>query len=467
MRVLFVTGKLAERALRETLRGLPAEVEPQVAVLGITVAALMTPQWIVRHLTPPPEIDLILIPGLCQGDPAEIQAAFGVSAEKGPADLRRIPEHFGLAAARRAYGAYDIRILAEINNAPSWEPEALFRQAAYFAESGAEFIDVGCTPGTPFPGLGATVRGLRERGYRVSVDSFDTGEIEAAVAAGAELVLSVNGQNAEVARDLAATFVVIPDLGAGIETLDPTVEKLEAWGRPYVLDAILDPIGFGFAQSLGRYLEVRRRYPEAEMLMGTANVSELLDADTTGVNAILTAFCQEVGIRWILATEVIPWARGTVQELNIARRLMHFAVTEGQLPKHLDDRLLTVKDPEILSYSVEELRALQRQITDPNFRIFTDESAITVLNRDLFITGTSIQEIFDQLGVEEPSHAFYLGKELAKAKLAVDLGKTYRQEGSLSWGYLTPPEEPLREQVKLTQTSRASRKAKEDADASR
>jgi hypothetical protein len=146
---------------------------------------------------------------------------------------------------------------------------------------------------------------------------------------------------------------------------------------------------------------------------------------------------------------------------------MHFAVTEGQLPKHLDDRLLTVKDPEILSFSVEELRELQRQITDPNFRIFTDESAITVLNRDLFITGTSIQEIFDQLGVEEPSHAFYLGKELAKAKLAVDLGKTYRQEGPLSWGYLTPPEEPLREHVKLTQTSRASRKAKEDADASR
>jgi hypothetical protein len=81
------------------------------------------------------------------------------------------------------------------------------------------------------------------------------------------------------------------------------------------------------------------------------------------------------------------------------------------------------------------------------------------LNRDLFVTGTAIQEIFDRLGVGEASHAFYLGKELAKAKLAVDLGKTYRQEGSLSWGYLTPPEEPVREQVKLTQTSRASRAA--------
>jgi hypothetical protein len=42
--------------------------------------------------------------------------------------------------------------------------------------------------------------------------------------------------------------------------------------------------------------------------------------------------------------------------------------------------------------------------------------------------------------VKEASHAFYLGKELLKAHLALKLGKTYRQEGELSWGYLTPPE---------------------------
>jgi hypothetical protein len=155
-----------------------------------------------------------------------------------------------------------------------------------------------------------------------------------------------------------------------------------------------------------------------------------------------------------------------VRELDVARRLMHFALKQGQLPKHLDDRLLTVKDPEILAYSQEELRQLQSQITDPNFRIFADETTITVLNRDLFVTGTAIQEIFDRLGVEEASHAFYLGKELAKAKLAVDLGKTYRQEGSLSWGYLTPPDEALSEHVHLTQTSRASREAA-STDASR
>ena len=83
-----------------------------------------------------------------------------------------------------------------------------------------------------------------------------------------------------------------------------------------------------------------------------------------------------------------------------------------------------------------------------------------MLNRDLFVRGTDIQKIFAQLGVDEATHAFYLGKELAKAKLAITLGKTYRQEGSLSWGYLTPPDDVKSEHVKLTQRTKR-RKAHE------
>ena len=41
-----------------------------VTVLGITVAALMTTAWIARHLIVPAGTDLVLIPGLCEGDPA-------------------------------------------------------------------------------------------------------------------------------------------------------------------------------------------------------------------------------------------------------------------------------------------------------------------------------------------------------------------------------------------------------------
>ena len=453
-RVLFVTGKLAEPALRRVLAEMAPPFEYDIAVLKITVAALMTTDWIARALQVPGGVDLVMIPGLCEGDTRAIEDPAGVAVEKGPKDLREIPQHFGRAAVVAAYGEWDIEILAEINNAPRLTPDAVRASAAYFRSSGADIIDIGCTPGLPFPGLATIVRGLVSDGMRVSIDTFDEAEIREAVDAGAELVLSINSSNVDVARHLAGTgarAVVIPDLGGSIDTLDPTIDTLARLGVPFLIDPVLEPIGHGFMASLERYAEVRRRYPDAAMLMGIGNLTELTAADTTGVNALLVAICQELRIGAVLTTEVIPWARGAVREIDVARRLMHYAVTSQTIPKGIDDRLVTIKDPAVLAYTEEELRALQAGITDPNYRIFADAGGITVMNNAVFIRGTDIQDIFSSLHVDDPAHAFYLGKELARASLAVTLGKTYRQEGALTWGYLTPPDDAKSEHVRLTQ----------------
>lgn len=454
-KVLFVTGRLAEPALRRVLAEMRPPFEAAVAVLKITVAALMTVPWIARFLEVPAGTDLVLLPGLVEGDPTELSAHLGVPVERGPKDLREIPRYFGQAAAAADYGAYDIEILAEINNAPKLTREAIRAAADYFRASGADLIDLGCTPGVPFPELAEVVRELTGAGMRVSIDSFDPAEIRTAVAAGAELVLSVNGSNREVARELAggARVVAIPDFGESLDSLSPTLEALERWGVAYLIDPVIEPIGFGFTASIERYAEIHRRFPSAGQLMGIGNLTELTSADTTGMHALLLAICQETGVRAVLTTEVIPWARGAVREVDIARRLMYYAVRQRTLPKHVDDRLVTVKDPEILEYSEAELREIQRAVTDANFRIFTDRSTITVFNSELFVRGTDIQAIFAQLGVSESTHAFYLGRELARAKLAITLGKTYRQEGALQWGYLTPPDD-RNEHVKLTQRRR-------------
>jgi len=440
-KTLFVTGKLAEPALRATLERMAPDFPYEVGVLRITVAALMTTSWIAKHLTDLSGCERIIIPGLCEGDVRAIEDRWGVTAEKGPADLRDLPEHFGQAALREDYGAYDIRIFAEINNVPYLSREEIVRAAEYYRQSGADVIDLGCSLDRKLDDAADVVSLLKAQGFTLSIDTLDPAEILAADRAGVDYVLSLNGQNLEVAGQLRATPVVIPDPGHDLDTLDRSIAHLETLGRPYIVDPVIEPLGFGFAAALDRYVQVRARHPAAEMLMGIGNITELTDADTTGMNALLIGFCQELGIRHVLTTEVIPWARGAVREVDVARRRMYAARQRGVLPKHIDDRLLTVKDGRPKHYTEAELRALHQAITDPNFRIATTRDAIYVFNDRLFVSGTDIQALFEQLPVEDPGHAFYLGKELMKARLALLLGKTYVQEQPLRWGYLTPERE--------------------------
>jgi len=164
------------------------------------------------------------------------------------------------------------------------------------------------------------------------VDSFDPAEILTAVAAGAELVLSVNRSNLDVARELGGSdtrVVVIPDFGEGLDTLDRSIETLERWNVRYLIDPVIEPIGFGFMPRSSVTPRSTAGTPTSAQLMGRGQHHELTSADSTGVNACCVAICEEVGVRAVLTTEVIPWARGAVREIDVARRLMHYAGTKS------------------------------------------------------------------------------------------------------------------------------------------
>jgi dihydropteroate synthase-like protein len=449
-RLLFVTGKLAAPALRDTLGRADLPFDYDVAVMKITVAALMTTDWIARRLDVPDAVTRIMVPGMCEGDVDVLSERFGVPAEKGPADLKALPSWFGQADARESYGERDIRVFAEINHVPRLDRDQILEIAEYYRDEGADVIDLGLSLGRNWLDEGPRViADLRDAGFALSIDTLDPDEIMMADEAGVQYVLSLNSSNVHLAERLSATPVLIPDTPEDLDSLDVTIGRLEELGKPYLVDPIIEPIGAGFAASLGRYLEVRRRHPDAEMFMGIGNLTELTEADTTGVTAMLIGFCQELGIRNVLTTEVIHWARGAVREAVIAAELMHFAHTRGTPPKHIDGRLLTVKDEELRPYAEAELRELQAQVTDPNYRIFVDADWIYVFNADRFVKGTDFNAIFDELGVDEATHAFYLGKELMKATIARAMQKNYRQESPLDWGYMTFAE-PKRERVRLT-----------------
>jgi hypothetical protein len=184
------------------------------------------------------------------------------------------------------------------------------------------------------------------------------------------LVLSVNGTNREAARSWGCEVVALPDVPATLEGLDETAACLQEGGVPFRIDPVLEPIGFGFAASLGRYVEVRRQYPAAEMLMGVGNLTELTDVDSAGVNVTLLGFCQEVGVRSVLTTEVINWCRSAVRELALARRLVYFACREKVLPKHREPDLVLLRDPKLREHGEATLRELAERVRDRNFRLF-------------------------------------------------------------------------------------------------
>jgi dihydropteroate synthase len=442
---LFVTGRLAEPALRRVVSDL--ELEHQVAVMNIGVAALMTTRWIARRLEVPPGVDNIVIPGLCEGDVDTLQQATGLPVRKGPADIRALPEWYGREAVRAELGPRDIRVFAEINDVQSLSQTQVIERAEAYRAAGADVIDLGLSLDRPWLSEGPeTIAALRERGLSLSIDTLDPEHIRMADAAGVDYVLSLTPATIDLAETLRATPVLIAEDPDDFDALDRMASAMERRGRPYLLDSILAPINSGFAASLARYVEVRRRHPDAEMLMGIGNLTELTEADSTGVSALLIGFCQEVGIHAVLTTEVIGWAHGVVRETVLAAQIMHVAQRQGRPPKHIDSGLITTKDESMRAPSEDELRAMQAQISDANYRLFADADWLYAFNGQRFVREANMYAVFQQLEVGDASHAFYLGKELMKATIARGLRKSYRQEGPLDWGVLSFPE-PRREDI--------------------
>jgi dihydropteroate synthase-like protein len=432
-KILFVTGKLAAKALEKTLLMMKPDFDYKIQVLPITVAALMNTEFIVNNVNPL-DYDRLVIPGACRADTQKISGYLKMETVTGPQDLRSLPSFFGQQELIGEYGHYSIKIVAEIVDAPLLSTGEILARAGYYQEQGAGIIDLGCCHDRPFPHLQEAVQELKGQGFVVSVDTFNPGEILAAQEAGVDLVLSINSSNMEIAPELRTKVVVVPDFDQGLVSLEKNMEKLSRYGVEFIVDPVLDPINFGFADSLQRFFEMRRKYPAVEMMMGTGNVTELTDADTTGINALLTGIATELNINYILTTEASHRTKGVVKELDLARKLMYYSRQQGILPKRIDARLLTIKDREAYRFSHEELREMQALIRDKNYRIFTGEQSIYVLNKKHFLQDRDIDKIFNRLEVQDAKHAFYLGKELSKANLALLLGKGYWQDEELNWG---------------------------------
>jgi len=263
----------------------------------------------------------------------------------------------------------------------------------------------------------------------------------------AERLLGVQplGEVHRDAADTGAAPILIAAPHSDMASLLRAAEAAERRSIPAILDPVIDPIHFGFMASLARYGELRRTLPHAEILMGTGNVTELTDADSAGVTAILLGICSELNVRNLLVVQVSPHTRRTIQEHDAARRIMFAARADGGLPKDYGDALLALHDRRPFPNMPREIAELAEQVTDDNFRIEVAEDGIHVYNRNGHHVARDAMSLYPKLGIgSDGAHAFYLGTELMKAEIAWRLGKRYAQDAPLAWGCAVdqPSEDP-------------------------
>lgn len=461
--LLFVTGKLAEKSLHRVLKDVqrehPTQFKYRIEQIGVSVAALMTPEMIARRLKNTGDANKMILPGLCQGDLSLLHRQYGIPAERGPEDLKDLPQYFGHAGKAVDLSHYDVDIFAEIVDAPDLAPDAILAKAKLFKKQGANVIDLGCLPNKPFDHLVETIQLLKQNGLKVSVDSMQTDELLLAGKSGADYLLSLTEKTLWVADEVPATPVLIPTKPGNMASLYRAIEHCLKHGKAFIADPILDPIHFGFTDAIVRYQKLRKKYPEIPMMMGVGNLTELTDADTTGINAMLFGIISELNINAVLATSVSPHAVNAIAEADYARRIMYRAKADNRLPRGYSNALLSVHDRKPFPYQSDEVKEMAAQIKDPSFRIMVSETGVHVFNRDGHQLDIDPFSFYPKLNVaDDASHAFYLGVELSRAQIAWQLKKRYVQDEPLNWG--VPLLNDKQKKVAHREASLAERKAK-------
>ena len=367
---------------------------------------------------------------------------------------------------------FPMRVLSEIANAPFLTKESLINKCQYFVDSGADMIDIGMAAGEDFsdkiPELIETLRPIV--GDRpLSIDTLNPDEIKVAAENGIDFVLSLDlGNNSEI-KDLLIEknipAVLLPtNFSQGKSPKSPS-ERVESMhqlikdteGITYVADLILDPVNSSsIVESIIACNEFHKTNP-APMFFGVGNVTELMDADSGGVNVLLAGIGMELGVSILFTPEESGKTRGSVYELSTASKMMFLAKHRKSIPKDLGINLVAFKDKHkrndiILNEreGVEETRQVEpmKFVRDKagSFKINVDygttvrESRITATHfkknkPDLVIVGHSAKEVYEEIITKElvtrMEHAAYLGSELQKAEIAMITGKEYVQDFEL------------------------------------
>ena len=228
------------------------------------------------------------------------------------------------------------------------------------------------------------------------------------------------------------------------------VEKARSLGyEKIVLDLVLKQPLQGFVSSLLLYHHVRNKL-SVPLQMNLNNVIEFIDADSHGAIALLTAMAQELGVSLITVYEIDGRSYGITKEAILARGMIAAAVLRGISPRGIGIDLFIAKESRPIDVDIVGERNPvvidvasnydSKPSIDPMglFRIRVDRynKRIEMLymgRRGLLLLRGSdpkalLYEVIRRGLVSTPQHLAYLGYELAKAEIALRLGKSYIQD---------------------------------------
>ena len=435
--ILFITGKLAEKNIRSILDSIKdKDFTYEIRNLNINVAALLTTEMIYRRIGDVDNFNKIILPGKVRGDIDELAKKLKIEIKRGPEELKDLPVMFGGDSLKHDLSKYEVHIFAEITDAPNMKIQEIISMADNYRNNGADIIDIGCLPNQSFPHLSETIQELKRQDFYVSIDSHSDKELILGGKSGADYLLSIKSDNFYILDEVDSFPILIPKDG-DMASLHECIDKCILDKRIFIADPILDPINYGFTQSIIRYSKLRERYPDIHIMMGTGNVTELTHADTTGMTMILMGIISELKINHILTTEVSKHCKTVIKENDLARRIILAARLGNTTPKHIDSGLLTTHEEDPIRYNSEEVKELFKQVKDSSYRIMNTDDGVHLFNKKGLQLAVDPFDFFEKIEVgDDTGHAFYLGVELARAQIAHQLGKSYEQDEELKWGCL-------------------------------
>lgn len=477
MRIAVLTSSTAREMIEEVVGELS---DVLVVALPVHAIGMLRTSTIARILERRREIaealrdaDIVLVPGSVEGDTRVIEEVVGrpvYKATRSPVLLPAVINHLrsGGSLSRtepaeavipgtrlsakldfeEAFSIGGVKVplrgppMVLVSEVPPYRGiDEARREAQRYSGDGADIIAVGCALDEEPGMLARRVEAALSAGKPVLAEAPSRAHAKAALEAGASGVIAAAGDALEYADLIGAGHVVVVG-SRSLGELRSTVEDLRGMGVSKVIaDPSLQAPPLGFLESIRRLVEASSRI-EVPIQFTAANVVDEVEADTHSIHGLLALVAAEARASVYYVVEDSYKAYRSTAE---AREAIDLALAAWTLKRSRDlySRLLVVKQPhpppkppkvkaERVGY-VEPIMDKRGYIT-----IHVDhERGVIVAVYKLYKGGmiafegthpTSIARALVRAVKLDPEHAAYLGYELAKAEIALRLGRSYIQD---------------------------------------